>query len=445
MRKKTLVSIVLSSFLIVGSTLQGYSATTQEKISDAKARQEQNQSSLQETQQKIRELESKKGESESYLQELNSQLEELKNSLEKLQRDYDAKQEELIGLQEELEEAKADEAAQYEAMKIRIQYMYENSVNDYASMLFESESIADFLNQAENISKMAAYDRSMLNTYRETKEAIEQKEQEVAREKDEIAAVQQESAAKQESVEELVQATYHQIREYQEDIQSQESAESALLSQISAQEDAINNLLRQAKEEEAAARLAAQKAAEEAAAKAAAEKAAQQKAAAEKAAAEKAAAQKAAAEKAAQQQQNSSSGNKQNPSGSQSSSSTTTGSGTSNSSSGSSFGSQAVEKEPAIDTSQGKYLGRFKLTAYCTCSICCGKWAGGGTASGAPATPGRTVAMAGVPFGTKLSINGHIYTVEDRGTAYGHVDILMGSHSQATQFGMKYADVYLVE
>ena len=192
MRKKTLVSIVLSSFLIVGSTLQGYGATTQEKISDAKARQEQNQSSLQETQQKIKELESKKGESESYLQELNSQLEELKNSLEKLQRDYDAKQEELIGLQEELEEAKADEEAQYEAMKIRIQYMYENSVNDYASMLFESESIADFLNQAENISKMAAYDRSMLNTYRETKEAIEQKEQEVAREKDEIAAVQQE-------------------------------------------------------------------------------------------------------------------------------------------------------------------------------------------------------------------------------------------------------------
>lgn len=52
--------------------------------------------------------------------------------------------------------------------------------------------------------------------------------------------------------------------------------------------------------------------------------------------------------------------------------------------------------------------------------------------------------MAGVPFGTKLSINGQIYTVEDRGTAYGHVDIFMGSHSEALSFGMRYADVYQV-
>ena len=311
-------------------------------------------------------------------------------------------------------------------MKLLIQYMYENSANDYTSMLFQSESIADFLNQAENISKMAAYDRDMLTAYQETKEAIEQKEQEVAREKDEIAALQQESAEKQESVEELVQATYNQIREYQEDIQNQESAESALLNQISAQEDAINDLLKQAKEEEAAARLAAQKAAEEAAAKAAAEKAA---------------AEKAAAEKAAQQKQNSSSDNKQSQSGSQNNSSSKPDSGTS----GGSSNNQTTGEDTTIDTSQGKYLGRFKLTAYCTCSICCGKWAGGGTASGAAPTPWRTVAMAGVPFGTKLSINGHIYTVEDRGTAYGHVDILMASHSQALQFGLKYADVYLVE
>ena len=52
--------------------------------------------------------------------------------------------------------------------------------------------------------------------------------------------------------------------------------------------------------------------------------------------------------------------------------------------------------------------------------------------------------MGGVPFGTKLSINGTIYTVEDRGTTYGHVDILMGSHAEALQFGLKYADVYHV-
>ena len=93
----------------------------------------------------------------------------------------------------------------------------------------------------------------------------------------------------------------------------------------------------------------------------------------------------------------------------------------------------------------GELLGNFKLTAYCNCSICCGKWAGGPTASGTAPTQGRTVAMAGVPFGTKLIINGKIYTVEDRGTPYGHVDIYMNDHDECNQFGVQYAQVYLLK
>ena len=93
----------------------------------------------------------------------------------------------------------------------------------------------------------------------------------------------------------------------------------------------------------------------------------------------------------------------------------------------------------------GELLGNFKLTAYCNCSICCGKWSGGPTASGTTPTQGRTVAMAGVPFGTKLIINGKIYTVEDRGTPYGHVDIYMNDHDECNQFGVQYAQVYLAK
>ena len=417
MRRKRITSLVLSVCLIVGSAVQGGAATTQEKISDAKAQQQANQSSLQQTQEKIQELESKKGESETYLADLNTQLDDLRSSLEKLQNDYDAKQEELTQLQSDLEDAKADEAQQYEAMKLRIRYMYENSASNYMNLLFESGSISDFLNQAENISQMSKYDRDMLDTYRETKEAIQTKEEQVAQEKEEIVALQQESADKQAAVEELVEATYQQIREYQEDIQSQQTAENDLLTKISSQEDAINDLLRQAKEEEAAARLAAQQAAQAAAEKAAQAAAAQQKAA-----------QQAAS--ATQKKSNSS---------------TTTTTTTSNTAANTTTSTTTTDSsDDTIDTSQGKYLGRFKLTAYCSCSICCGKWSGGGTASGTTPTPGRTIAMAGVPFGTKLSINGQIYTVEDRGTAYGHVDIFMGSHSQALSFGMKYADVYQV-
>ena len=92
-------------------------------------------------------------------------------------------------------------------------------------------------------------------------------------------------------------------------------------------------------------------------------------------------------------------------------------------------------------SSQGKYLGNFMLTGYCNCAQCCGT-AGNATASGVMPTAGHTVAMAGVPFGTQLLINGTVYTVEDLGTPYGHVDIYCGSHSEALSFGLQYADVY---
>ena len=92
-----------------------------------------------------------------------------------------------------------------------------------------------------------------------------------------------------------------------------------------------------------------------------------------------------------------------------------------------------------------KYLGNFTLTAYCSCPICCGKWSGGMAAGGVYPVQGRTVAMAGVEFGTKLVIGGQVYTVEDRGTPYGHVDIYMVNHGDAAMFGKQNADVYLLE
>ena len=100
--------------------------------------------------------------------------------------------------------------------------------------------------------------------------------------------------------------------------------------------------------------------------------------------------------------------------------------------------------EDTSSTSSGQYLGNFTLTAYCSCASCCGGYSNGITASGTTATAGRTVAMGGVPFGTKLLINGNVYTVEDRGTSYGVVDIYMNSHSDALTFGMQTADVYQV-
>ena len=89
----------------------------------------------------------------------------------------------------------------------------------------------------------------------------------------------------------------------------------------------------------------------------------------------------------------------------------------------------------------------FKITAYCPCSKCCGKQTGI-TASGTRATAGRTIAASSqYSFGTKLLINGNVYTVEDRGGAIkgNKIDIYMNTHSEALAWGVKYLPVQVVK
>ena len=87
--------------------------------------------------------------------------------------------------------------------------------------------------------------------------------------------------------------------------------------------------------------------------------------------------------------------------------------------------------------------GVCTISHYCNCSQCCGKWAGGGTASGTTPTAGRTVA-ADLPFGTRLLINGHEYIVEDRGVSGMWIDIYCDSHEEALQRGLYQTEVYIV-
>ena len=85
----------------------------------------------------------------------------------------------------------------------------------------------------------------------------------------------------------------------------------------------------------------------------------------------------------------------------------------------------------------------YKITAYCPCSKCCGK-SNGITASGTKAKAGRTVAASSkFAMGTKLNINGHIYTVEDRGGAINgnKIDIFVNTHAEALAWGVRYLPV----
>lgn len=107
---------------------------------------------------------------------------------------------------------------------------------------------------------------------------------------------------------------------------------------------------------------------------------------------------------------------------------------------------EEVDREATSESDEiPKHLySNCKITHYCPCDTCCGK-SDGITASGVPAQVGRTVACGGLPFGTKLLINGQRYVVEDTGVGEFEIDIFVGDHQEALNKGVYYADVYIID
>ena len=100
----------------------------------------------------------------------------------------------------------------------------------------------------------------------------------------------------------------------------------------------------------------------------------------------------------------------------------------------------------------GASLGQVVTTGYCNCSLCCGKWAGGHTASGTVPKADHTLAVDAhspkVPMGTKIIMNGKTYKVEDTGdfAKYGtDFDIYFDSHAAALAWGKRKVEAFLAE
>lgn len=105
-----------------------------------------------------------------------------------------------------------------------------------------------------------------------------------------------------------------------------------------------------------------------------------------------------------------------------------------------------AEKAPIVEpvpSGHWESAGRHRMTHYCS-GRCCNSRNAGRTASGAPMTVGRTVATGReFPFGTRLLINGQVYTVEDRGVPNGCVDILVASHGEANRRGVFRSEIFI--
>jgi len=100
----------------------------------------------------------------------------------------------------------------------------------------------------------------------------------------------------------------------------------------------------------------------------------------------------------------------------------------------------------------GESLGEVVTSGYCNCVICCGRWSGGPTASGAYPTAEHTIAVDAnnpfVPMGTHIVMNGIEYVVEDTGNfdRYGvQFDVYYDNHIAATLHGHKTWEAYLAD
>jgi 3D (Asp-Asp-Asp) domain-containing protein len=105
------------------------------------------------------------------------------------------------------------------------------------------------------------------------------------------------------------------------------------------------------------------------------------------------------------------------------------------------FGGATLQTAQAATSTEKVYLGKYTLTAYCNCKKCCGKYAGGKTASGTTPKQGRTIAVdkKQIKLGTKVNFNGNTYTAEDTGSAIkgNRIDVFYSSHKSALKFGKK--------
>ena len=441
-RRKNVIAftaLLLSITLIIPA----YADVTNDDISDAVAAKEQGEQELISTEERINELEKLKGDSETYLNELSIQLGELQGQLEEIRILCAERKTELESIKSELAAQNVLEQEQYEEMKLRIQYMYEETSNSgLLESLFSAESFSDFLNRAETMSEINRYDRDMLNSYSETIKGIEKKEQEIIKEQQKLAALEEDLNAQIVQIQQIYEATYNDLRAYADQISENESYESAIVAEIRRQEESIDYMLAQAYAEEAARR-AEQEASAVAAALASTYEAAAEEAAIPEEPGEQQASPEVPDEDGGETAAPAEAANEpEEPADAPSDA------GESEEAEAPAEEPEAPAEEPQAEpepsTEGATYLGNFTLTAYCGCAQCCGQWASANptTASGAPCVEGVTVAMGGVPFGTQLLIDGHVYTVQDRGTAYGHVDIYFNEHSAALAFGMRSADVY---
>ena len=145
------------------------SASTLSKAKNAKTEAE---SDLNSQNEKISSLQNEQAQLQSEMNSLDTQLSEVLVNIQILSDEITQKQAELEDVGNQLVQAQQNEQTEYEDMKLRIQYMYENGDSTMLQSLLESKDISDFVNRAEYVNSVYSYDRNLLIQYQQTVQQV---------------------------------------------------------------------------------------------------------------------------------------------------------------------------------------------------------------------------------------------------------------------------------
>lgn len=232
----------------------------EEQIRRAREEKEQTEGKIGESKEELENLQETTEGLKGQLNSLNSDLQEVSDNLAELEEKIKAKNEEIEQSNIELAAAREVEAEQYAAMKKRIQFMYEKQDYVLLEMLFGAASFSDLLNRNDYFEQLSKYDREQLELFQATRTAIEEREAQLEREKQELDALKVDVEAEQSRVAGLVSQTSGKITTYQHEISDTEAEMLEYEKQLAEQKNNIAQLQKELEEERRLSQLAAKSA-----------------------------------------------------------------------------------------------------------------------------------------------------------------------------------------
>ncbi len=184
----------------------------------------------------VDELEEKKAAAENEVNDLQSELNTLLAKMNDLENKLIKKGQELEQSKEDLKAAEKKQQKQYEDMKLRIQYMYEEGDNSALERVATSGNIAEVLSQVEYVQKVHTYDRDMLHEYENTVKEVEELNTTLQKDKEKLESLETEYTAQSEELKTTIESKSDEIENL--DGMLQEAARAALEAQKKAEEEA---------------------------------------------------------------------------------------------------------------------------------------------------------------------------------------------------------------